>query len=264
MCRHGFIYLLSPQSKRIAVRNILKLIKAGEYQGHDATGIALINTQENKLVSLIKAPQLPSRFIRRKDVKEAIKQNNWDLLVFHCREATQGTPKDNRNNHPFYHPEWEILWTHNGMISNDAIYREKGDPEVDSYVIGRLYYEKNRSMKKVVKKLSGTLNIQLYDFRKKQLLIFKDNSYELYYMHKYNAIIGVSAFRMIKEAFCSKTLNILGYKFKAMSTPIYEIPVSYDTLTTIDIQRKCMDFRRIKSRTVYVYDPRNRYWSWDI
>jgi len=264
MCRHGFILLLSPKSKRIPVKNILNLIKAGEYMGHDATGIALINTQENELLTLIKAPQLPSKFVRRKDVKQAIKQSNWDLLIFHCREATQGSPENNENNHPFYNPEWQILWTHNGMISNDVMYREKEDPEVDSYVIGRLYYEKNRSMKSVVKKLSGTLNIQLYDFRKRQLLIFKDNSYEMFYMHKYNAIIGVSAFRMVKEAFCSRTLNVLGYKFKAMSTPIYEIPLESDTLATIDIEKQCMDFRRIKTRTYWVYEhPRRKYW-WDI
>jgi len=260
MCRHGFILLLSPSSKRIPVKNILNLIKAGEYMGHDATGIALINTRENQLLTLIKAPQLPSKFVRRKDVKQAIKTQDWDLLIFHCREATQGSPQDNENNHPFYREDWGILWTHNGMISNDALYREKGDPEVDSYVIGRIYQKHNRSMKSVVKKLSGTLNIQLYDFRKRQLLIFKDNSYELFYMHKYNAIIGVSAFRMIKEAFCNRTLNILGYKFKAMSSPVYEIPLESDTLATIDIEKQCMDFRRIKTRYSGYSSREEKFW----
>ena len=63
-----------------------------------------------------------------------------ETVILHTRFATQGSPADNRNNHPVMSPSGNIAMVHNGVITNDKrLRRELGIPdnagEVDSLVI---------------------------------------------------------------------------------------------------------------------------------
>lgn len=64
-------------------------------------------------------------------------------VILHTRFATQGSTKDNRNNHPVMSTDNNVALVHNGVISNDAVLRhdlgitaEHG--QVDSLVIPSL------------------------------------------------------------------------------------------------------------------------------
>lgn len=67
-----------------------------------------------------------------------------DAAILHTRFATQGSAKDNRNNHPILSPQGHIALVHNGVISNDYDFRGTdvgefdGLPAVDTAVIPAL------------------------------------------------------------------------------------------------------------------------------
>lgn len=68
---------------------------------------------------------------------------NASTVILHTRFATQGSPSDNRNNHPVMSPSGNIALVHNGVISNDTMLRRdlgmSADlGEVDSLVIPAL------------------------------------------------------------------------------------------------------------------------------
>lgn len=61
-------------------------------------------------------------------------------VILHTRFATQGDPSDNANNHPVVSPGGTVAVTHNGVISNDYLFRGgpdgyEGLAKVDSAVI---------------------------------------------------------------------------------------------------------------------------------
>ena len=87
-------------------------------------------------------------------------------VILHTRYATQGSPQDNRNNHPVVSTDNRIALVHNGVISNDGALRadlgitraEHG--EVDSLVIPSLIAQEGV---KSLSRLSGYAAIAWLD-----------------------------------------------------------------------------------------------------
>lgn len=91
-------------------------------------------------------------------------------VILHTRYATQGSHRDNRNNHPVISPEGSIALVHNGVISNDWQFRAEskyyegefeGLAAVDTAVIPALI--ERYGLKKAVGLIEGYAAIAFLD-----------------------------------------------------------------------------------------------------
>ena len=116
-------------------RIVSALAVASEVRGTDATGIAYKNGTH---LCIYKRP-FPARWMRFRIPAEA------KAVMGHTRMTTQGSEKQNCNNHPFYGTtnSGAFALAHNGILSNDLLLRtERKLPvtkiETDSFVIVQL------------------------------------------------------------------------------------------------------------------------------
>src|SRR5574338_1341158 len=101
-----------------------------ESRGRDACGFAFI--EDNNLI------------VHKKPVKssELIKEADWAslplsrVMILHTRMKTQGSEKNNANNHPLYSKSGLAL-VHNGIVYNDKeiFAKKQRDAQVDSEAI---------------------------------------------------------------------------------------------------------------------------------
>ncbi len=107
-----------------------------EHRGTDATGVAWINPKTGKRV-IRKAPISASKFVPNAGSTLCA---GATTAILHTRYATQGSPKEQGNNHPI--PRGKIVLTHNGHISNDReLFKQLGVPrvaQVDSEAVAAL------------------------------------------------------------------------------------------------------------------------------
>lgn len=124
-------FSLSEHSK-VNARALAHHLLAGiETRGSDASGYAYSSGNGTGVhKDRIPGSQLPLSGLPR-DAKQAI---------LHTRLATQGSVYDNRNNHPVISPKGDVALVHNGVISNDDMFRRQfsGLPAVDSSVLPAL------------------------------------------------------------------------------------------------------------------------------
>lgn len=114
------------------------MLIANQNRGNHATGLAL--QQADGSIDVCKKDVPAWNFVASDGFKKFIEEKlQPDTLCFigHTRQATQGLPKHNENNHPMWSGKTAVV--HNGMISNDDyLFRElKMDrkAETDSDVI---------------------------------------------------------------------------------------------------------------------------------
>ena len=116
-------------------RRFTALLKLTESRGIDAAGAYVYNG--NGEVFMAKNPVRASTFVQSRRYMGLMQTITKDTLhvVGHTRAATQGTPKDNTNNHPILDGNW--IGVHNGVIYNDiSLALAYGtSAEVDSAVI---------------------------------------------------------------------------------------------------------------------------------
>jgi predicted glutamine amidotransferase len=121
-------------------KSILKeLLVNSQSRGKDATGIGYI--KDNYLV--VKKQALPaSEFASCLDDIELP-----GTMIMHCRQATQGKPDQEANNHPIFTKSGLGL-VHNGIILNDQELFEQHklerDGQVDSEIIAKLIEKESR------------------------------------------------------------------------------------------------------------------------
>lgn len=131
----GFVNYSNRVSNKI-LQDIYKyLAKESEVRGKHATGVAYIHKEK---VQVVKKAVEGSQF------KFKIPQD-LNVLMGHTRHTTQGSEKDNFNNHPFKGKVEgnKFALAHNGMIWNDKILRQdlnmpKTHIETDSYIAVQL------------------------------------------------------------------------------------------------------------------------------
>lgn len=111
------------------------LLTAIQSRGNHSSGFAYVKGNQTSLYKRpVPGSELPLHDLPRRS----------DAVILHTRFATQGSVKDNRNNHPILSPEGYISLVHNGVISNDWEFRGKdpnefsGLPAVDTAVIPAL------------------------------------------------------------------------------------------------------------------------------
>lgn len=94
------------------------LLVGNEHRGNDASGIAI--QQVDGTINVFKKDtpgwQLVSSQAYKKFIKDFLHPDSKGVLI-HARGASQGSPRDNNNNHPMYAGCSAVI--HNGVIRND-------------------------------------------------------------------------------------------------------------------------------------------------
>ena len=107
-------------------------------------------------------------------------------MILHTRMKTQGTEKNNNNNHPLF-SKIGIAIVHNGIIYNDKeiFGRKQRDGEVDSECILHILSMKYKGdkIKRLFDRIEGSFAVAAIDKSQpeKLFLIKRDNPIDLYY-----------------------------------------------------------------------------------
>lgn len=116
MC--GIAGVIKFGNEQIREEAISMLLTGNEHRGNDATGIALAQTDGT--VDVFKRDVPAWQFVCSKEYKkflvDKLTETTW-AAILHTRAATQGSPRDNNNNHPLFAGKSAAI--HNGIIHND-------------------------------------------------------------------------------------------------------------------------------------------------
>ncbi|MBP1534885.1 MAG: class II glutamine amidotransferase [Ruminiclostridium sp.] len=184
-----------------AKEKILKVLsKECEVRGTDATGFAY-NTKDG--LNIYKRP-LPAH-----KMKLHLPEGT-DVIMGHTRMTTQGSEKNNNNNHPFYGDLGDSTFAlaHNGILRNDLKLRaERSLPmteiETDSYIavqllesIGALDF---KALKSVAEDLVGSFVLTVLDDRNNMYFVVGDNPLTIYNFPDYGFYLYASTTSILKS-----------------------------------------------------------------
>ena len=118
---------------------IANLLHGIEVRGRHATGYAY---HEGGTTNICKADLAATDFVETAPMFTDGLDSTPRVMLLHTRYATQGSPKNNQNNHPIYSKTTGLTLIHNGWLTNERqIIREfdlRKDAEVDSETVLRL------------------------------------------------------------------------------------------------------------------------------
>lgn len=206
-----------PDKNQIA--NMFSLL---ESRGKDASGFAYLY---NKNLIVKKGAIKSSDLIKTKDWLDLSLPR---FMIFHTRLKTQGSEKNNSNNHPLF-TKTGIAVVHNGVILNDKeiFGNRQRDGEVDSESILVLLSTKFKGdrIRKLFNNIYGSFAIAFIDknYPDKLFLIKKDNPIDIYYNPKDDILYFCSERSIMQEALKIKrnfargfNLNELDYYYFQM------------------------------------------------
>jgi len=232
------------------VNNFINMLECGSRSNRDATGIFSDAYQW----------KVGKAYYELKDKKDnslrhmlADLPSNW--LVGHNRLATQGSEKDNDNNHPFTNDTCTVV--HNGIISNDdelkAQYGFNYTTQTDSAIVPALvdhYVNAGESeidaITKSAEELQGSYSLFIYVHQSKNLYYLKNSSTNFYMMKTIDdadnvSIYGSTSESSLKDMSYIKSDGLFGsdlFKAREITTPtsgtIYNIVYKGDN---IDVEK---------------------------
>src|SRR5574338_1065413 len=197
-----------------------------ESRGRDACGFAFI--EDNNLI------------VHKKPVKssELIKEADWAslplsrVMILHTRMKTQGSEKNNANNHPLFSKNG-IAIVHNGIIYNDKeiFGKKQRDAEVDSESVLHLLSMKMKGdrIKRLFDKVEGSFAVAVLDKyqHERLVLIKKDNPIDLYYDSKYDIFYFCSEREIMQEALNIEKVSVRGFNLGEKDFHFYEMQNNY-------------------------------------
>lgn len=175
-CLFGLIDYQSVWNGKQKSKILSVLGKECEARGTDASGIAYVTHGE---LSIYKRP-LPSHRMHYRIPKDS------KIIMGHTRLTTQGSEKNNYNNHPFLGKTDQTCFAlaHNSVLHNDRrLRREEHLPQskiqTDSYVIAQLI-EKEKTLRfetlqQAAEKLEGTFSFTVLDQENRLYIVKGDN-----------------------------------------------------------------------------------------
>jgi glucosamine 6-phosphate synthetase-like amidotransferase/phosphosugar isomerase protein len=204
---------------KITITNMFALL---ETRGKDAAGFAFF--KDNNLV------------IHKDAIKssEMIKTDDWKnlelprIMILHCRMKTQGTEKNNANNHPLFNKQGLCI-VHNGIIYNDKeIFGTKDrDGEVDSEAILAVLSSKQKGdkIKRVFDRLRGSFAFAAINKIEpdKLLLVKKDNPLGLYYDSEEDILYFCSEREIMLDALNLKKISKRGFNLGEGNYHYYDL-----------------------------------------
>lgn len=199
-CLFGIMDYKNSLGKKQLNRIINVLATACEARGTDATGIAY---NRNGRVRIYKRP-LPAHQMRF-DVPDGV-----SAVMGHTRMTTQGSEKQNYNNHPFYgNAGTSFALAHNGVIYNDEVIRERDNLpsshiKTDSYIGVQLIERKGvlgfESLRHMAEQLEGSFTITVMDSSDNLYIVKGDNPMCLYHYPKAGVYIYASTEEILQSA----------------------------------------------------------------
>lgn len=205
------------------ITNMFSLL---ESRGRDASGYAFI--KDNNLV-VNKAPIKSSEFVKTNDWKQFTLPSS---MILHTRMKTQGSEKNNANNHPLFSKNG-IAIVHNGIIYNDKeiFGKKQRDAEVDSESILHLLSMKMKGdkIKRLFDKVEGSFAVAMLDkyFPERLVLIKKDNPIDLYYDSKDDIFYFCSEREIMQEALNIEKVTVRGFNLGEKDFHFYEMQNNY-------------------------------------
>lgn len=207
-CLFGIMDYKSSLSKKQLNRILNVLATACEARGTDATGIAY---NSNGRLKIFKRP-LPAHKLHI-SVPDGV-----TTVMGHTRMTTQGSEKQNYNNHPFYgNAGVPFALAHNGVIYNDEIIRERDNLpsshiKTDSYIGVQLVERKGvlgfESLRHMAEQLEGSFTITVMDSADNLYIVKGDNPMCLYHYPKAGVYIYASTEEILQSALKKLKFNI--------------------------------------------------------
>ena len=205
------------------ITNMFSLL---ESRGRDASGIAFI--RDNNLI-VHKDALKSSEFVKTNDWKELVLPSS---MILHTRMKTQGSEKNNANNHPLFSKNG-IAIVHNGIIYNDKeiFGKKQRDAEVDSESILHLLSMKMKGdrIKHLFEKVEGSFAVAMIDKNnpKRLVLIKKENPIDLYYDSKDDILYFCSEREIMQEALSIEKVTVRGFNLGEKDFHFYEMQNNY-------------------------------------
>ncbi len=205
-----------------------------ETRGHDASGFAFINEDGN--LSVHKAAIRSSEMIKTSEWKNLKLPNS---MIFHCRLKTQGSEKNNYNNHPLF-SKMGLCIVHNGIIYNDKeiIDKKHRDAEVDSEAILALLSSKTKGdkIKRLFERIEGSFAVAVLNKVEpnKLVLIKKDNPIDIYFDSEKDIFYFCSERYMMQEAFGIKGTTKRGFNLGEDNFHFYEMENNHSLIINKD------------------------------
>lgn len=193
-----------------------------ETRGRDASGFAFI--RDNNLI-VHKAAIRSSEMVKTKEWSDL---QLAPVMIFHARAKTQGSEKNNANNHPIFNKQGQCV-VHNGIIYNDReiFGKNQRDAEVDSEAILAVLSAKHKGdkIKRVFEKLEGSFAFAVIDKEQPERLVLvkKDNPLDLYYNAKEDILYFCSERSIMKEALEVKSTSQRGFNLGENNYHYYEM-----------------------------------------
>lgn len=204
----------------------------GQQRGEDATGISFNIKKNYYLVS--KSPVTAIEFVTSKKYTEPLEKHNPTIVIAHNRQFTQGTPKDNNNNHPVVVPKSGLQMVHNGIITNDdevaKDYKLSRNGAVDTEVVLRLidyYIKKGFGTKKAIRltarKVKGGLTFALLNPKEPQTLylVASDNPLWFAFHKPTGTIFFASTEDILEEGLTSYATYFQGFFMEKLGIENY-------------------------------------------
>ena len=219
----GFFSFGKTMPDKEKITNMFSLL---ESRGRDASGYAFID--DNNLV-VNKAAIKSSEFVKTEDWKELILPSS---MILHTRMKTQGSEKNNANNHPLFSKNG-IAIVHNGIIYNDKeiFGKKQRDAEVDSESILHLLSMKMKGdkIKRLFDKVEGSFAVAMLDkyYPERLVLIKKDNPIDLYYDSKDDIFYFCSEREIMQEALNIEKVTVRGFNLGEKDFHFYEMQNNY-------------------------------------
>jgi glucosamine 6-phosphate synthetase-like amidotransferase/phosphosugar isomerase protein len=205
------------------ITNMFSLL---ESRGRDASGFAFI--RDNNLI-VHKDAMKSSEFVKTNEWKNLVLPSS---MILHTRMKTQGSEKNNANNHPLFSKNG-IAIVHNGIIYNDKeiFGKKQRDAEVDSESILHLLSMKMKGdrIKRLFDKVEGSFAVAVLDkYQPERLvLIKKDNPIDLYYDSKDDIFYFCSEREIMQEALNIEKTTVRGFNLGEKDFHFYEMQNNY-------------------------------------
>ncbi len=181
-----------------------------ESRGRDASGYAFI--RDNNLI-VNKAAVKSSDLIKTVDWRSLMLPS---VMILHTRMKTQGSEKNNANNHPLYSKSGLAI-VHNGIVYNDKeiFAKKQRDAQVDSEAILAVLAsnKKGDKVKRLFELIEGSFAVAVIDRIQPFILtlIKKDNPIELYLDTKNYILYFCSEREIMQEALDIKSVTKYGF-----------------------------------------------------
>ncbi|SEH50748.1 Glutamine amidotransferase domain-containing protein [Ruminococcus flavefaciens] len=213
------------------------LAVAAEERGTDATGISYVN--DGKIV-IFKRPKAAHKL--HLSLPEGTR-----TVMGHTRMTTQGSEKNNANNHPFLGATGDISWSlaHNGILYNDRELRKVKqlpvtEVETDSYIAVQLIESQHKldfdSLRYMAESVHGSFAFSLLDENNSLYFVKGSNPLCLLHFKSLGLYVYASTESIMKAALRRLGLN----KFAAEKIDVNEGDIlmidSYGDITRSQFQ----------------------------